>query len=234
VVPLAGSFLSGSEDFIARINRTREDWTRRFEQIARVARSPWAMSAAGILLVLLVLGVFGSGKLAAGKNLVLRFDAAGAAVVMLAAAFLAGRDWRRALGVFFATGGAVVYGLWGYARAGAVLDTSLLLLTAGLGAICFTPIAAVAADAAQSGRGDAASASEAGILGSGPAAATGIFGTLIVLAPWYRDFGAARAGFVLAILFAAAGALAFHPAVTTALEEIVPRRQTVAERYRVK
>jgi hypothetical protein len=234
VVPLAGSFLSGSEDFIARINRTREDWTRRFEQIARVARSPWAMSAAGILLVLLVLGVFGSGKLAAGKNPVLRFDAAGAAVVMLAAAFLAGRDWRRALGVFFATGGAVVYGLWGYARAGAVLDTSLLLLTAGLGAICFTPIAAVAADAAQSGRGDAASASEAGILGSGPAAATGIFGTLIVLAPWYRDFGAARAGFVLAILFAAAGALAFHPAVTTALEEIVPRRQTVAERYRVK
>ena len=81
---------------------------------------------------------------------------------------------------------------------------------------------------------DAVSASEAGILGSGPAAATGILGTLIVLAPWYREFGAARAGFVLAILFAAMGALVFHPAVTTALEEIVPRRQTLAERYRVK
>ena len=233
-VPLAGSFLSGSEDFIARINRTREDWARRFEQIARVARSPWAMSTAGILLVLLVLGIFGSVKLTAGKNPALRVDAAGAAIVMTAAAFLAARDWRRALGVFFAAAGALVYAFWGYARAGAVFDAPLLLLTAGLGAICFAPIAAVAADAAQSGRNDAASASEAGILGSGPAAATGILGTLIVLAPWYREFGAARAGFVLAIVFAAAGALAFHPAVTTALEEIVPRRQTLAERYRVK
>ena len=135
---------------------------------------------------------------------------------------------------FVAAGGALTYGFWGYARAGAAFDAPLMLLTAGLGAICFTPIAAIAVDAVQSGRGDAVSASEAGILGSGPAAATGILGTLIVLAPWYREFGAARVGFVLAILFAAAGAVVFHPAVTSALEAIVPRRQTVVERYRVK
>jgi hypothetical protein len=234
VVPLAGSFLSGSEDFIARTNRTREGWARRFEQIARAARSPWAMSATGILVVLLVLGIFGSMKLVAGKYPALRFDAVGAAVVILIAAFLAGRDWRRGFAVFFATGGALIYGLWGYARAGAVFDSPLLLLTAGLGAICFAPIAAVAVDAVMSGRNDAASASEAGVLGSGPAATTGILGTLILLAPWYREFGVARAGFVLAILFAAAGALVFHPAVTSALENIVPRRRTAAERYRIK
>jgi hypothetical protein len=233
-VPLAGSFLSGSEDFIARTNRTREDWARRFEKIALTARSPWAMSVTGILVVLLVLGAFGSVKLDVGKDPALRSDAAVAAVVILAAAFLAGRDWRRAFAVFLATGGALIYSLWGYTRAGAAFDAPLMLLTAGLGAICFTPIAAVAVDAVLSGRSDAASASQAGILGSGPAAATGILGTLIVLAPWYREFGAARVGFVLAILFAAAGALVFHPAVTSALEEIVPRRQTAAERYRVK
>jgi hypothetical protein len=234
VVPLAGSFLHGSEDFIARTNRTREDWTRRFEQIAGAARSPWAMSATGILVVLLVLGIFGSVKLGLGKYPVLRFEAAGTAVVILAAAFLAGRDWRRALAIFFAAGGALIYGLWGYARAGAAFDASLMLLTAGLAAICFVPIAAVAVDAVLSGRSDAASASEAGILGSGPAATTAILGTLIVLAPWYREFGAARAGFVLAILFATAGALVFHPAVTSALEGVVARRQALGERYRVK
>ena len=233
-VPLAGSFLSGSEDFIARTNRVREDWARRFEQIALIARAPWAMSVTGILAVLLVLGVFGSVKLGGGKDPALRFDAAGAAMVILAAAFLAGRDWRRAFAVFLAAGGALTYGLWGYARAGAAFDTPLILLTAGLGAICFVPIAAVAVDAVLSGRSDAASASEAGILGSGPAAETGVLGTLIVLAPWFREFGAARVGFVLAILFAAAGALVFHPAVTSVLEGIVPRRQAAAERYRVK
>lgn len=234
VVPLAGSFLSGSEDFIARTNRTREDWARRFEKIALTARAPWAMSVTGIFVVLLVLGVFGSVKLGAAEDPTLRFDAAGAACVILAAAFFAGRNWRRALAVAFATGGALIYGLWGYARAGADFDAPLMLLTAGLCAICFVPIAAVAAEAVQSGRTDAASASEAGILGSGPAAATGILGALVVLAPWYREFGSARVGFVLAIVFAAAGALVFHPAVASALEDVVPHRRTVAERYRVK
>lgn len=233
-VPLAGSFLAGSEDFIARTNRAREDWARRFQTIALAARAPWTMSATGILIVLLVLGVFGSLKFDAGKNAALRFCAVGGAVVTVAAAFFAGRDWRRAFAVSLAAGGALIYGLWGYARAGATFDASLILMTAGLGAICFVPIAAVAVHADLSRRSDAASASEAGILATGPAAATGILGTLIVLAPWYREFGAARAGFALAILFAAAGALVFHPAVASALETIVPRRQTLAERYRVK
>jgi hypothetical protein len=234
VVPLAGSFLSGSEDFIARANRLREDAMRRFERLASAGRSPWAMSITGILIVLLVLGVFGSAKLAVGKNSALRFDAAGAAIVILIAAFLAGRDWRRALAVCFATAGTLVYSVWGYARTGMAFDASLMLLTAGLGAICFVPIAAVAVSAALSGRDDAASASEAGVLGTGPAAATGVVGTLILLAPWYREFGGAWVGFVLAILFAAGGALVFHPAVASALANIAPRRHTLAERYRVK
>ncbi|HTW36168.1 MAG TPA: hypothetical protein VMD53_16225 [Rhizomicrobium sp.] len=233
-VPLAGSFLAGGEDFIARTNRTREGWTRRFERIASVARPPWAMSATGILVVLLVLGTFGSAKLDAAKVPALRLDAAAAGFVIVAAALLAGRDWRRTLAIAFAATGTLIYALWGYSRGGAAVDAPLLLATAGLCAICFAPVAAVAAGAALSGRSDAASASEAGILGSGPVAATGILGSLILLTPWYREFGAARAGFVLAILFAAAGALVFHPAVASVLEDIVPRRQTLAERYRVK
>ena len=232
VVPLAGSFLSASEDFIARTNRLREDWTRRFEPVAAVARAPWAMSATGILLVLLVLGIFGSAKLGATGDL--RLDAAGVAIVILVAALLAGRNWRRAFAVAAVTTGALIYALWGFARTGAAFDAQLMLSTAGLCAICFAPIAAVAVAAILSGRDDAASASEAGILGLGPAAATGIFGALVILAPWYGEFGTAYVGFALAIVFAAAGALAFHPAVTGALEDIAPRRQTLAERYRVK
>lgn len=233
-VPLVGSFLPGSEDFIARANRTAESWTRRLDQVARVAQSPWALSASGIWLVLAVLGVFGSLKLVVGKDQAIQPDAIGAAVILLVAAWFAARDWRRTLAVFLAAASAALYALWGYVRTGTALDGSLLLMTAGLSAIVFAPIAAIAAGATLSGRADAASASEAGISSAGPAAATGIVGTLVVLAPWYREFGSARVGFVLAILFAAGGAFAFQPAMTTALEGLVPRRQTLAERYRVK
>jgi hypothetical protein len=233
-VPLAGSLLSGSEDFIARANRTAESWMRRLDRVALVARSPWALSASGIWLVLALLGVFGSLKLVIGKDLAIRPDAIGAALILLAGAWFAARDWRRTLAVFLAAAGAAQYALWGYVRTGTALDSSLLLMTAGLSAIVFAPIAAIAASATLSGRADAASASEAGILNAGPAAATGIVGTLFVLAPWYREFGTARVGFVLAILFAAGGAFAFQPAMTTVLEGLVPRRQTLAERYRVK
>jgi hypothetical protein len=236
VVPLAGSFLSGSEDFIVRINRSRESWSRRLERVAHAARPPWAMSASGILLVLLVLGVFGDARLVVGKDMAvaLRTDVAGALVILLAVAFLAGRGWRRAAGVFFATAGVALFGLWGFARTGAVLDGSLMLLTAGLCSICFVPIASIAARASQSARSDASGASEAGILNGGPAAVAVSVASLILLAPWYRQFGVADAGFVLAILFAAGGALAFQPALGTALEEFFPGKQTLAERYRVK
>ena len=235
-VPLAGSFVAGSEDFIARTNRSRESWGLRLEPAMRAARSPWAMSASGIFIVLTVLAAFGSASLAIGKDVEgsLPSLAAGAFAAVLTGAFLAASSWRRAVATSVSTSAALLFGAWGFARAAAMLDAPHLLLTSGLCAIAFLPIAATAAAATLSERNDAASASEAGILSAGPSAATGSCAALVLLAPWYRQIGDARAGFVLAIILAAGGALVFQPAITGALEELLPRRRSLSERYRVK
>jgi hypothetical protein len=235
-VPLAGSFVAGGEDFIARANRIRESRQFRFERVAKAAQPPWASSAAGILVVLLAVAFFGSARLVVAPELrrVLLLDIAGAVILLSIAAYLATGAWRRAAAVWVAMAGASLFGVWGFARTGAVFDAPLALATAELCAICFLPIAWVAASAAISGRDDAAGASEAGLADGGATAATAFFAALILLLPWYRDIGAADAGFVLAIGFAAGGALAFQPAVASALEDLVPRRKNLAQRYRVK
>jgi hypothetical protein len=174
--------------------------------------------------------------LVVGKDLksLLPSDAVAALVVVAAPTVIALRDWRRTIAVCAATIGSLLFGAWGYARSGAAFDASLLLLTCGLSGICFVPITATAATAVLSGRSDTAGASEAGVVAVGPTVATGTLSALVLLAPWYREIGEARAGFVLAVVFAAGGALVFQPAMASALEEMLPRRQTLAERYRVK
>ncbi|HUO93517.1 MAG TPA: hypothetical protein VMU22_11370 [Rhizomicrobium sp.] len=235
-VPLAGSLLAGSEDFIVRTNRIRESWWLRLGPVTRAAQPPWALSMSGIFAVLVTLAAFGSAGLAIAGDVEASFPslAAGTLVVIAAGAFLAAAEWRRAIAASLSTCCALLFAAWGYVRSGAPLDAPHLVLSAGLCAIAFLPIAATAAAAALSGRQDAVSASEAGTLVAGPVAATAATAGLVLLAPWYRQIGDARAGFVLAIILAAGGALVFQPAITGAFEDLVPRRQTLAERYRVK
>src|SRR5277367_1895948 len=228
-VPLAGSFMVGGEDFIAQTNRVLESRQVRLERIAKAAQPPWALSVTGILVVLLALASFGSAGIAVARDVraALWSNAAGAFVVLAIAAYLAAGAWRSALAVWLGTASAVLFGVWGYARTGAIFDAPLSLATAELCTIFFVPIALVAASASFSNRNDAVGASESGLSNAGAAAVTAFFAMLVLLAPWYREIGVARAGFVLAIVFAAGVALIFQPAITRALKDIVPRRRNL-------
>jgi len=235
-VPLLCSFTRVGEEFIASTNRIRESWTRRLDGVAATARSPWAWSAAGILLVLLALAFFGSTNMPIADDVRGRLDIlAGATVaVVLAGALIAARDLRRALATCLTTLSILVFADWGLARLGAPLYEATLHLEAALLAIGFVAVAATAAAAARSARAEAAGASEAGVFAAGPSAAIGMLSALVFVALWYPEGGSTWLGALLALAFAGTGALVFQPALACVLETLLPRRKTIAERYRVK
>lgn len=234
-VAVAREFLADDEDYIARTNRIREGWTRLLEPLSSVGRSPWNWSTTGIFVVFVVLAAFaiaGARSMGVAENL--REAASYAAVFLLIASFAVARDWRRALAVWFVGIAIVPVAMWGYARSGANLGGLLVPATADLWVLGFVPIASVAASATRSGREDPESALAAGIVEAGPAAAMGVIATLLMLGPWYREEGTARLGIFLAVGFAAGGALVFQPALAGAIYQLVPRRKSLAERYRIK
>jgi hypothetical protein len=235
-VPLLCSFLRVSEDFIASTNRIRESWTRRLDGAAAAARSPWAWSAAGILVVLLALAFFGSTniQIAGGVGARLGLMSGAAAAVVLIGALVAARDVRRAVATSITTLSVLAFEAWGFARLSAPLDGATLHLGAALLAIGFVAVSATAAAAARSARAEAAGASKAGVFAAGPSAATGMLGALAFVALWFPESGTAWLGALLALVFAGAGALVFQPALACVLETLAPRRKTIAERYRVK
>jgi len=236
VVPFAASLVPVGEDFIAASNRTGEAWARRLDAMARISQPPGNWSAAGVFAIFMVLAWFGGVGAGIAKEIwpVIGRDLAwGLASLFLAAVFVA-RDWRRALAVWASAAGALLMGVWGLTRSNLALNAQQLIFLAELASICFVPIAAVAAGAAQIAGEDSASASQAGISSDGAAALSGSVAALVLLAPWYRDAQGQILGCILAIVFAAAAALVFQSALTRTLEAVIPRRRSLAERYRLK
>jgi hypothetical protein len=236
VMPFAASLVPVGEDFIAASNRIGEAWARRLDATARISQPPWNWSAAGIFAIFMVLAWFGgvgAGISGATRSVIGRDLAWSLASLFLAAVFVA-RDWRRALAVWASAAGALLMGVWGMTRSHLALNADQLVSLAELMSVCFVPIAAVAAGAAQIADEDSASASQAGISSDGAAALSGIVAALVLLAPWYREAQGLALGCVLAIVFAAAAALVFQSALTRTLEAVIPRRRSLAERYRLK
>lgn len=230
VVPLAGSIPALGEDFIVRTNRLHEAWARALEPLAIFGAPPWDWSGAGILMVFLVLAVFGSARLALSDEAHAALSGAGAgagvAGALLLAALATARSWRRGLGLGLAVASVLPLCAWGYARAGALVDTRLFVLTAELAVLALVPAAVALRPAAP----------DALPTGSGPSGAplAAALAALVLLAPWFRDLGAARLGFALGLVAAAAAAAIFAPALAGAIEGLFPRRVSLSERYRVK
>jgi hypothetical protein len=235
-VPLLCSFAHAGEDFIASTNRIREGWARRLEGVSAAGRSPWAWSAAGVLVVLLTLAFFGSADVPVPADAQRRLGAmiAASTIAVLAGSLIAARDVRRALASCITTMSVLALAAWGFARLGAPIDNTVLHLDAALLAVGFVAISATAAAAARSARAEAAGASEAGVFAAGPSAAMGMLGALMFVAPWYPESGPAWLGVLLGLAFSGVGALVFQQALVCVLETLVPRRKTIAERYRVK
>lgn len=237
-VPLAASFFSFGEEFISDTNRLREDWNRRLERVIAVAQPRWSWSAAGILAVFVALAVFGGQSLRATPNSKLNEGILAAAgfVILLAAAAIAAGSWRRAIALAIAAVSGLLLCCWGFARAGAILDARLLALALDMLALLFAPLAILAGSAAHAVRAgdDTAEASAHALTRKGPIALLLSLGGLVLLAPWYRELDRASLGVAFALLFAAAAAVLFLPALTGVIEALIPRRRGMAERYRIK
>jgi hypothetical protein len=237
VLPLAASLLSIGEDTIARVNRLRERRERALERLAFVSETRWGWSLTGIAAVFYALGLFGVRALRVSPVFIhspLQVPIVAAAMfIVVAAGAAAARDWRRVIGVVGALGLVDVIGAWGYARAGVALTGTTwlaLLQTIGLAGVLI--LLASNAGRVEPSEDTSAAIARAVVTRSGPIAmASGLaIMTLALLSFVLRGEAIAL---TIVVAFAGLGAIMFQPALTLAVESMIPRRGTVEARYRV-
>jgi hypothetical protein len=237
VLPLASALLTFGEDAIARLNRLRERGERVFETMAPLAEPRWGWSVSGIVVVFFALAFFGAKTLEvtpAIAHSAMQIPVAAVAIAaVLAAGAVASRDWRRAIGVLCAVGLADAVGAWGYARAGVALTgltwLALLQLLGVAGVLVL-----LVANAARARPGEDTSAASARALTSKAGAVVAASASAIaILLPLSVGLRGEAIALAVAMLFAGLGAILFQPAVTIAVESLIPRRSTIAARYRV-
>jgi hypothetical protein len=237
VLPLAASLFSFGEDTIARVNRLREWRERAFEKLTFVSEMRWGWSLTGITAVFTALGLFGARTLRVLPVFIhspMQVPVGAVAILaVIAAGAAATRDWRRTLGVVGALGLVDVICAWGYARTGVALTGATwlaLLQTVGLAATLILL-------AANAGRAEPSEDTSAAISRAVATRASPILtaSTLAVLTLSLQSFaiGGEAIALIIAVVFAAAGAIALQPALTLAVESMIPRRGTIDARYRV-
>ncbi len=226
-VPLLARSFAFGEDFVVRTNRVRESRQRWLALLAPVTEPRWGLSLAGVAVVTIALGYFES-------NMRLRFGLINwiGLAALVAMAFAATRDWRRAMAATLSLVPPGILALWCMAQmGGADAGWRTLAEALGLGAALIVLLSATAA--ATMRKGDDAATSSLRVLEEQGAAIVFVVlsAVLAVLAfaPTYRDMLPAA----LALAALCVAALAFLPAFTSALESVFPRRETIAARYRV-
>lgn len=234
VVPMASSFVSGGENFIALTNRNREAWMRVIDRVSAVLTPRWSWSVSGIVVVFAVLGAFGSATFAVSPDfrpVVLRFGAASALAVLISA-MLAARSWRRAVAAAIALATCVALCVWGLARTEQTLDAQLMEIVGDLAAVFFASIMLCAI--APGATDEASRTSFDTVLEKGAVTILASIGGAALLVPWFADLGADAFALLLSIVFVAPAAILFQTAVSAVLEALFPRRRSMAERYKLK
>ncbi len=223
-VPLFAMALSSGTGFAAAASPAGESWLRR---ATRTTEPRWAMSLAGVVLVLGLLGWFGAGPLLAeSAALAQPASWAASALGVFLAAFAVSRAWREAAATLFVLGAFMLAALWlwrsavGHLPAPAFADL-LMIATAAL-----LPMLVVQ-DGARRYRDTGDRAAVARLKAVEDVGATVFFATVgaaAALAPWLVVHGADG---VLALLFLLAGAAAIlaQPAVAGALAILLPPLQ---------
>jgi hypothetical protein len=147
--------------------------------------------------------------------------------VLLMAAMVAMRDWRRVLAMVLCYPPLVFLSLWPMRLVWTNPDASLgALQILGFGA---TVVFAALAFAAMLAREDRATASVRALERYGAAIAITMLAAALAVAVLMPT----ALPLALVVLIWGAGALVFPPAFTTALESLFPTRETVAARYKV-
>jgi hypothetical protein len=228
------SILPNGEDLIARANRTREAWIRRLDLFAPILQSRWSRSVAGIFLVFVILASFGSAGLTVSepvRDLGLAC-LGGAAAILALAAYIDAQDWRRALAITIVTAICLLMATWGFSSSGAVLDGTLLLYGVEVTILCFVPVAAIGAGMGR--HSSLGGISFTAVTDRGPATLTACMGGVAIMLLWISQAAPERTGALLALAFAAVAALLFLPALVRVIEDFLPRRRSLAERYRTR
>ncbi len=225
LLPLALTWLHFDEAFVARANRVRERRARFFEWVAQITVPRWAFSFTGIAVVVLALGWDGGGAGIPG-GLGLRAVTVGTLIV--AAAAVSG-GWREGLAIGLVASTACLIALWA-----TVVDSR-----AQFGAVGVLQVASLGMFfALYSGRHARAwrrkneppvIAERRSVERGGGQAFAGLCAVVVVLpavAVWTGNLV-----FVIGVFVAGAAAMLFVPAVSTALEVLIPRRRSVEELY---
>ncbi len=226
------------EDFVARSNRAWERWQRLIDPLIDLACPRWGFALAGITLVFAVLGFFG----ARGSMLVVDLRPsevqflwldAGAMMAVVTAVL---RDWRSVAATLAVLATAALMGLSWLARLTPPLDAITLVdIYFVLGAAMLPLLTAAAETAGHLRQGsDAGEAVAQTLTQAGPGslfASSSVIAALLVWAGYAGGFGLALAAMAV---FAGLGVGAFQPALTMVLEVWLPRRTTIAARYRIE
>lgn len=225
LLPLTMTWLHFDETFVARANRERERRSRFFEWVAQITIPRWAFSFSGITIVFLALGWYGA-ELVIRDGVLQRTAAVFAAVIV--GAVVAG-GWRKGLAIGLVGSAIALLALWAtvvdsrtpFSSVGILQVASLALffgLYSGRQALSWRrnnepPVIAE--------RRTLEEASAEVFAGLGAAAAVAP-----ALALWPGS-----AVFVFTSLMAAWASISLVPAVSTALEVLMPRRRSVEEIY---
>jgi hypothetical protein len=228
-LPALASFLPVDDAFVTRTNRLVERRTAFAYRLTLVVAPRWAMSVAGISLVLGVLGSFGGAPavLSGAVDLHLLLLAAG---LLLLAAYAVTGAWRDTLASEFALLVVAAIGLWAWARLkpggpGGIADLDDDMAVASL-LVLF-----VAVRAQRFARSEKpVVARTRAIEDSSDAILFACLGGLAAFLPSFRAPQAFVA--IVIVVFAGLAALVFAPAATGALETILPKWRSVEERIR--
>ena len=229
LLPVGAALIHFDESFVARANRVRERRQRIVERIALVTTPRWALSVAGIAVVLLALGGFESVPAMRSGGAALALRGVSVTVVVVGAGIFA-RSWRDGLAAGLTCSVVALVSLWFtvYGR----LDTH--------GTVCVFQSASLALLVALAGlrravvctaRGDAKSVArqrsvEDMTVGQTFAGMGAVMALLPAVATWpgYVPFAAGLA-------VAAVGGVLFMPAIATALETVFPPHHSAEELY---
>lgn len=226
------------EDFVARSNRAHECWQRIVDPLVDLACPRWGFAVAGIALIFAVLGFFGAGGLRLAVNLrrsalpLMLLDAGVATAVVTAVL----RDWRSAAATLAVLLTAILVGLSWLARLTPPLDVASFVEIYLAAGAAMLPLLSAAAESIANGRqGNGAGEAAARMLADRGAGVMLAAASLVVgLALWAVVAGGIGLALAAMAAFAGVGALAFQPALTIVLEAWIPRRTTIAARYRVE
>ncbi|MEJ0044379.1 MAG: hypothetical protein WDM81_20095 [Rhizomicrobium sp.] len=227
------SVLPFTEGFFTTANRVRERREHLLRLTTGIVQSRWALSIAGIALVLAVLGWFGIAPFLVRSAWIAKpalWSASALGVFLIA--FAAGRDWREALAATAALAVFVLLVLWlRCLTAGRLSPPALIEIVTAAGA-AYLPMLALATGRRRfHAAGDESTVARLRALedlGASPYFAA--VAAAAALAPWTVLHGSVA---VLAGAFLLAGgtAVVVQPAIATALEWFIPHRRSLSQLY---